>query len=198
MNYLAHFLCTQNRPSVLVGQFISDAIKGRDYENYTGELRGGILLHRHIDQATESSPHCKQLRELIRHDVGLWSPVAIDMYLDYALANHWHLFHSLPLQQFAQWCYRELNAQHHLLPERIQYTLHYMAKGDWLTSYQSIEGTQKALTGLSQRVKNGHGLQIAAEKLPDWVNPINQCFSAFFPPLFAECDAKILTFATDI
>ena len=198
MNYLAHFLCTQNKPDVLVGQFISDAIKGRDYEKYSGDLKGGILLHRYIDQATEASEHCSHLREIIRHDIGLWSPVAIDMYLDYALANNWHLFHDKPLEEFAQWCYKELKIQHHILPERMQFILHHMALGDWLTSYRSIEGTQKALRGLSKRVKNGYGLEIAAEKLPEWTDAINQCFSAFFPPLFAECEAKILTFASDI
>jgi len=198
MNFLAHFLCSNNRPSVLVGQFISDAIKGKDYEKYEGEVRGGILLHRHIDQATEASTHCSQLRELIRNDIGLWSPVAIDMYLDYALANQWEKYHQASLPEFASWCYAELKKQNHLLPERMQFILHHMSQGDWLSSYKSIEGTQRALRGLSQRVKNGQGLQIAADKLPEWIEPINQCFSSFFPPLFAECEAKILTFATDI
>ena len=56
MNYLAHLLLSGNDEDVIFGNFIGDAIKGKQYQDYSGSIQKGILLHRQIDTFTDSHP----------------------------------------------------------------------------------------------------------------------------------------------
>ena len=54
MNYLGHLVLSGDSEDVLFGNFISDAIKGSSYKNWTISIQKGILLHRNIDTWTDS------------------------------------------------------------------------------------------------------------------------------------------------
>ena len=49
MNFLAHIFLSGNDEEVMIGNFIADAVKGRDYLGYSDGIVKGILLHRRID-----------------------------------------------------------------------------------------------------------------------------------------------------
>jgi acyl carrier protein phosphodiesterase len=196
MNYLAHFLCSANQPDILVGQFIADAIKGKKYLEYPPGVQEGILIHRFIDQSTESHLACQQLRAFIRPIAGKWSPVAVDMYLDHALAIHWEKFHPQPLEDFAAFCYQTLRNADLSLPPRMAHMLPYMIEHNWLLNYASIEGMQRSMIGLSRRIPEGEGLEAAAHHLTEALPAINQCFWNYFPLLHDQCISKIHTFAS--
>ena len=49
MNYLAHiYLSFDNKP-LAVGNFIADAVKGKQYLKYPEEIQKGIQLHNQYD-----------------------------------------------------------------------------------------------------------------------------------------------------
>ena len=54
MNYLAHIYLSGGDPEVTVGNFMADAVKGKDYQNYSEGIQRGIILHRAIDTFTDS------------------------------------------------------------------------------------------------------------------------------------------------
>ena len=54
MNFLAHIFLSGNDEEVMIGNFIADAVKGRDYLGYSDGIVKGILLHRRIDAFTDS------------------------------------------------------------------------------------------------------------------------------------------------
>ena len=42
MNYLAHIYLSNNKPPLQIGNFIADAVKGKNYLNYPQEMQEGI------------------------------------------------------------------------------------------------------------------------------------------------------------
>ncbi|KAF0239868.1 MAG: hypothetical protein FD183_1294 [Chitinophagaceae bacterium] len=49
MNYLAHAYLSFNEPSILLGNMISDYVKGKKQYDYPLLIQKGIHLHRAID-----------------------------------------------------------------------------------------------------------------------------------------------------
>ncbi|MEZ4799190.1 MAG: ACP phosphodiesterase [Flavobacteriales bacterium] len=183
MNFLAHFYLAYGDEDRLVGQFVADAIKGNDYLEFEGNIREGIKQHRFIDTTTDSHHGSSQLRSLLRPKVGLLSPIAVDILFDYALATRWQEFHNLPLEKFAEQVYITLAKNNHFLPERMQITLHYMAKYDWLSGYQYKHGIINSLKGLSQRVSRGEKLLAAIDMFDEIENDIFENFDLVFKDL---------------
>ena len=56
MNVLAHIYLSGDSDKIIIGNYIGDYVKGRDYLNYPDLVRKGIILHRHIDGFTDSHP----------------------------------------------------------------------------------------------------------------------------------------------
>ena len=53
MNYLAHAYLSFNKPEILIGNLISDFVKGKKKFDYSTGIQKGIALHRAIDQFTD-------------------------------------------------------------------------------------------------------------------------------------------------
>ena len=183
MNFLAHFYLAYGDDDRLVGQFIADAIKGKQFENYSPSIQAGIFQHREIDQLTDQHEATLRLRSIIRPEIGLLSSVAIDVFMDHILAVEWNTFHAEPLPLFAKNVYKTLKNNHDHLPERMQHTLKYMEKHDWLSGYAEEEGIRRSLNGLSRRVSGGEKLNLAAEMFVSLKPEIKVTFHAVFKDL---------------
>lgn len=183
MNFLAHFYLAYGDEERLVGQFIADAVKGKQVLDYPDKIRDGILQHRIIDTITDSHGAVSKLRAEIREHIGLLSSIAIDVYLDHALATQWSRFHAMPLSEFSQQCYSQLEKHKAVMPERMQTALHYMQQYDWLTHYQEQEGIIRSLRGMSSRVRGGEKLLVAIDKFPLLIPSINETFDMVFHDL---------------
>ncbi|WP_438810958.1 ACP phosphodiesterase, partial [Serratia marcescens] len=53
MNYLAHAYFSFEDPDILLGNMISDYIKGKKQYTYPLKVQAGIRLHRQIDSFTD-------------------------------------------------------------------------------------------------------------------------------------------------
>ena len=53
MNYLAHAFLSFRNPQILVGNMISDFVKGKKKEDYPDLIKKGIMLLRAIDNFTD-------------------------------------------------------------------------------------------------------------------------------------------------
>ena len=60
MNYLAHSYLSFNQPEILVGNMISDFVKGKKKFTYPSDIQNGIVLHRAIDEFTDAHPATKK------------------------------------------------------------------------------------------------------------------------------------------
>ena len=54
MNFLAHAHLSGNNKQILIGNFIADSVKGKDFSNFPEGIKQGIILHRQIDTYTDS------------------------------------------------------------------------------------------------------------------------------------------------
>ena len=183
MNFLGHLFLSGNEPLVIVGNFMADAVKGRDLSRFPAEVERGIRLHRAIDHHTDEHPLQRAGRERLRSYAGRYSGVVMDLFYDHLLASTWHRWHTEPLPIFAQRMYALLNAHRDLMPERTQAMVPYMVSGDWLTSYARVEGMARALHGLSRRVPEGHVMSGAEQVLLDHYALFSDEFERFLPEL---------------
>lgn len=180
MNFLGHLILSGNDPLVITGNFMADAVKGRDLSRFAEGLQHGIRLHRTIDSFTDSHALTLAGRERLRAHTGLYAGVALDLFYDHLLAAHWAEHHPEPLPEFTRRMYALLEANHEHLPERTRHMLPYMVQGDWLTGYARVDGLARALGGLSRRATNASALLGAERVLVENYPAYRAEFTAFF------------------
>ncbi len=191
LNYLAHLYLSADRPLLTIGNFIADHVKGSMVDKYQGAVRDGIRLHRMIDEFTDTHPVVEESKARLRPDFRKYAPVIADVYFDHFLARDWAQYHPLTLAQFAGNCYRLLRENESLLPERTLYMLNYMEPQNWLVKYASLEGMQRALTGLSRRTSFPSNMENAHLFLQENYQAFEQDFNDFFPDLQSFVQAAI-------
>ncbi|AKD05814.1 ACP phosphodiesterase [Pontibacter korlensis] len=183
MNYLAHIYLSGTDTELLLGNFIADAVKGRQAELYAPGIAKGIRLHRLIDTYTDTHPIVAETKARLRPKYKKFSPVVADMYFDHFLARNFSKYGNVPLPDFVQQSYTLIQQHYHLLPERMQHLFTYMQRQNWLESYAEIEGIAQALKGISRRASFVSGMETAAEELVEQYELYKADFEVFFPEL---------------
>jgi acyl carrier protein phosphodiesterase len=152
MNYLAHAYLSYKHPQVLVGNMISDFVKGKAQFRYERLIHVGIRLHRSIDAFTDEHPATHRAKEVFRSYYRLYSGAIVDVLYDHFLANDPAIFNNEnPLQSFSEETYSVLEAYAVHLPERFVVLLPYMKTQNWLYNYQYRLGIERSLKGLVRR-----------------------------------------------
>ncbi len=185
MNFLGHLIVSGNDPLVITGNFMADAVKGRDLSQHPEGIQRGIRLHRRIDTFTDQHAITLRGRERLRAHCGKFAGVALDIFYDHCIASTWSEEDSLAA--FTRRSYALLEAHAHLMPERTRRMLPYMIQGDWLGSYATLDGIAAALAGLARRVPHGSVL-IGAE----------QVLAAHLDEYVGECSAFLRDLRTHI
>lgn len=154
-------------------------------ERYDGEVREGIRLHRLIDAFTDTHAVVERSKARLRPEYRKYAPVIADIYYDHFLARDWFLYHHQPLHGYATDAYGLLRTHQALLPERTVVMLNYMEPQNWLVKYATLEGMQRALTGLSRRTAFESNMETAHLFLETHYTDFEEEFNAFFPELRA-------------
>jgi acyl carrier protein phosphodiesterase len=191
MNYLAHFHLSNNDENLIIGNYIADDVKGKSYLNYSSEIQRGILLYRKIDDFTDNHIIVHNSKGLIRHHQNKFTPVVMDVFYDYFLANNWTSYSDKELLSFTNHIYKVLFKNITSLPAQSQMRLPFMAKSNWLYNYKNISGIKKSLTGMSKRTKYNNNMSNAHLILKEKETELNIDFKAFYPDL-VECVANEL------
>jgi len=194
MNYLAHFLLSNNDENLIIGNYIADDIKGKAYLDYPTEIQQGILLHRKIDDFTDSHSTVENSKVLIREHQSKYTPVVMDVFYDYFLANNWNTYSEKELLAFTNHIYKVLFKNITHLPTKSQMRLPFMAKSNWLYNYRKISGIEKSLTGMSKRTSYANNMNNAHHILKEQELALNEDFNQFFPELIDFCDTEIKSF----
>ena len=193
MNFLAHIYLSFENPKILVGNFIGDFVKGKKLELYGDEIQKGILLHREIDDYTDSHPIVLETKKRLRPNYHHYAPVISDVYYDHFLASLWSNYHKTPLIEYTNWAYSLLKEQNTIIPKNAAQLLSYMARDNWLYNYQFIEGIDRALTGMSKRTPFDSKMEKARIDLNQDYEAYKEEFVSFFPELIAHCRQKLDT-----
>lgn len=180
MNYLAHAYLSFNDPEVLVGNMISDFVKGKKKFDYPFRIQEGIMLHRQIDSFTDTHPATKEAKEFFRPDYRLYSGAFIDVVYDHFLATDEMEFTETSLFNFSQTVYSTLENYQSWLPGHFARMFPYMKSQNWLFNYRTRRGTEKSFDGLVRRSLYLEESETAASLFEKHYQPLQACFRHFW------------------
>jgi len=180
MNFLGHFHLSGSSESLLVGNYIADMIKGKQYLNYPEPIARGILMHREIDTFTDKHPVFRQSKRRLNSQYNHYSGVIVDMFYDHFLAKNWDQYSDIPLDVYAGKTYEILEQHFNVIPENGKYLFRYMKTNNWLVRYAKTSGLQLALTGIANRTRFPSGMETAVENLHKHYERYESEFGEFF------------------
>ncbi len=154
MNLLAHAHLSFNDPDILLGNMISDYVKGKKQYDYPAAIQKGIRLHRAIDAFTDEHKITKEFKKFFTADYRLYAGAVVDIVYDYFLANDSKNFDSeTALYAFTQKTYALLQEKQVWMDPVFAGMFPYLKEQNWLYHYREDEGIEKSLGGLQRRAK---------------------------------------------
>jgi acyl carrier protein phosphodiesterase len=184
MNYLAHAYLSFQQPGIIVGNMISDFVKGKKQFDYPAAVQKGIKLHRAIDQFTDTHETTQQLKSFFRPQYRLYSGAFADVVYDHFLATDPGEFSSeKKLREFAGSIYQVLEKEYDILPPLFQKMFPYMKEHDWLFNYSHKWAIEKSFGGLVRRSAYLTESKVAFEIFNEHYEAMRLCYADFFPSL---------------
>ena len=180
MNYLAHAYLSFNDPEILVGNLISDFVKGKRKFEYPPVIQQGIMLHRFIDTYTDEHPATKEAKEIFRPHYRLYSGAFVDVVYDHFLATDENEFTENTLFNFSQQVYAVLEKYQPWFPEKFAAMFPYMKKQNWLYHYRTMQGTEKSMGGVVRRAVYLTESDTAVLLFKKCYQPLQQCYRQFW------------------
>ena len=153
MNYLAHAYLSFGRPGILVGNMISDYVKGEKKYDYPEQIQQGIAVHREIDRFTDTHSATKEAKEIFRPAYRLYAGSLMDVIYDHFLALDENEFTDESLKAFTINTYAMLDQFTDHFPEKFSRMYPYMKAQNWLYNYRYRQGIEKSLAGVVRRAK---------------------------------------------
>jgi acyl carrier protein phosphodiesterase len=181
MNYLAHAYLSFRKPEILLGNMISDYVKGKSKFDYSEGIQRGIAIHRAIDEFTDNHPATREAKEFFRPVYRLYSGAFIDVVYDYFLAKDNLEFPADTLVNFSAEVYAVLQDNIAALPEKFQQLFPYMKKYDWLSNYQHTWGIERSFQGLTRRARYIDESDSAFAIFLQHYQALEKCYNAFLP-----------------
>lgn len=180
MNYLAHAYLSFNDPEILVGNMISDFVKGKKKFDFPVPIQAGITLHRIIDTFTDEHPATREAKEFFRSHYRLYSGAFIDVVYDHFLATDPAEFTQPSLLEFSEQVYAILEENKQWLPERFAGMFPYMRSQNWLYNYRTILGTERSFGGLVRRSAYLEESETAGKLFNERYQPLQACYRHFW------------------
>jgi acyl carrier protein phosphodiesterase len=136
---------------IMVGNLVSDFVKGKKKLDYPELVQKGITLHRQIDTYTDDHPITKQAKQFFKPAVGLYAGAFVDVAYDHFLSLDETSWKETSLSSFAESVYDNLTKHHDLLPQKFQLMLPYMKSQNWLYNYHQKWGIERSFEGVARR-----------------------------------------------
>jgi len=191
MNFLAHIYLSGNNKKVTIGNFIADGIKGKKHQNFSKNIQIGILLHRAIDSYTDAHPVFRKSTKRLHKRYSHFSGVIVDILYDHFLAKNWLQYSSIPLEDYVEDFYLNLQEHINILPPRVLRMMPYLINDNWLLSYASIEGITKVLEGMNRRTNNKGKINNAVLELEEYYTEFESEFELFFNDIITFSNDKL-------
>ena len=183
MNFLAHLYLSPANDEIMIGNFIADAIKGKQKLKYSQNVQRGIKLHHHIDDFTDEHSVFKQSASRLKEKYRMYSNVIVDIYYDHFLAKNWNYYSDNDLAEFSLEAYRKLVNYYKKLPPRNKRILPYMIAQNWLCGYASKWSLKRVFYGMDRRTSFKSGMSDAVDDLTKHYNDYEEEFNRFFPEI---------------
>ena len=182
MNLLAHAHLSFNNPDILLGNMISDYVKGKKQYDYPVEIQKGIKLHRAIDAFTDAHEATKEMKIFFAPVYRLYSGAFADIVYDYFVANDPNNFPTEKyLFDFTQKTYDLLQQNEKWMDPVFAGMFPYLKAQNWLYNYREDWGIEKSLGGLQRRAKYINSTAEAFEIFLASKSAMQVLYDAFYP-----------------
>lgn len=185
MNYLAHVFLAHETPESMVGNLLADYVRG-PLDAYPEGVIAGIHNHRAVDACTDRHPRVVEARSLFTPPLRRYAGIILDVFWDHCLTIRWEDHADEPLAEFANRVYRLLDAYAGELPPAFATLRERLITLDLLLAYRELEGVDRALWRISQRLKRENPLAKGGGPLRLHYDTLLIHFDAFFPDLVNE------------
>jgi len=183
MNYLAHAYLSFGNESILIGNMISDFVKGNKKFNYPADIQKGITLHRMIDVFTDAHVASKNAKEIFKPAAGAYAPVFVDVVYDHFLSVDETEFPLNKLEFFASETYRVLKKHVNILPEKFRNMLPSMINQNWFLNYRFSWGIENSFGNIFRRAKYLEKNDRIFQCFHDHYDTLHLCYKQLFPEL---------------
>ncbi len=185
MNFLAHAYLSFGRKELLVGNLITDFIRGYPKQDLPDAVQTGIALHYAIDDFTDKHPVTLFAKEYLRASCGRYCGVFLDVIYDHFLATDSGRFSPEGLAVFSRNVYRILDAHERQLPPRFKRMFPFMKEQDWLYGYHSKRGIKGAFKGIYRRAAYLKESDAAYKGFITHYPELQKCYLDFMPEMTA-------------
>ena len=183
MNYLAHAYLSFNSPEILVGNLISDFVKGKRKFEYSAGIQNGIALHRQIDRFTDEHEATHEAKKFFKPAYRLYSASFVDVVYDHFLATDGSEFDNQKLLDFTKQVYSQLEPFTPVFPEKFRMMFPFMKSQNWLFNYKFKWGIERSFEGLVRRSTYLTESESAFRIFEENYVQLRQFYHEFFPAL---------------
>lgn len=194
LNYLAHAYLSFGHPEVLVGNMISDFVKGKKQFDYPPGIQKGISLHRQIDNFTDTHPATQEAKAVFRPHYRLYSGAFTDVVYDHFLATDKNEFSTDSLFDLSQQVYTDIDRHIEWLPERFARFFPFMKSQNWLFNYQAPIWIGRSMEGVVRRSTYLTESETAFQLFEQHYQLFQECYRQFWKDLkpFARQQYELL------
>ena len=186
MNYLGHLILSGENEDIVFGNFIGDAIKGKNYNNWPQNIQNGITLHRFIDSYTDSHKAYLNSKRRFYKSFPKMGGIITDILYDNLVWRNWRQHNIKNPKDLIKTFYKTIDSRTEMLPKKMIPLYYIMKKDKWLTSYKHDEGIISSLTKFGVRIGYSDNLGLAFDLYKDNVRLFNDDFNEFFSDIISE------------
>ena len=190
MNFLAHTYLSGCNEEIVVGNFMGDYVKGRNYVHLPELVRKGILIHRDIDTFTDAHQITRRSRLRLVDRYHKYAGVIVDIFYDHFLASEWTEYCGIPLEAFVDRTYDLLKRNYKSLPQGIKVWFPTFLENNWMLAYQTVEGIELVLDRMSANTSLPDHTSFAIERMRDNYREFQDDFREFFPLIIDFIEEK--------
>jgi len=184
MNHFAHLVLSQPTLESTVGNLLGDFARGLDQHSLPAAVHAGLQNHRAVDRFTDAHPRVLAMKRVFSRERRRFAGIALDIYFDHLLINHWCEFEQRHLETLIREFYQRMSAGHELMPhEDMRRVTRRMIEYDWFGSYRDIDAIAESLDRVAGRIRFANRFDNAIEDLLKNQEMIRDGFFEFYPQL---------------
>lgn len=184
MNHFAHLVLSQPTLESTVGNLLGDFARGLDQRSLPQAVMAGLENHRAVDRFTDAHPLVQEMKNGFSPERRRFAGIALDIYFDHLLINHWQQFEQRHLESLIGDFYQRMVESRYLMPhENMRQVTGRMVEFDWFGSYRDIEAVAESLDRVAGRIRFANRFDNAIEDILRNQEIIRDGFFEFYPQL---------------
>jgi len=184
MNHFAHLVLSQPTLESTVGNLLGDFARGLDHDSLPQAVMAGLDNHRAVDRFTDAHPRVQAMKRVFSDQRRRFAGIALDIYFDHLLINHWQQFEQRHLESLIGEFYQRMVEGREMMPDgNMRYVTRRIVEYDWFGSYRNIEAVAESLDRVAARIRFANRFDNAIEDLLRNHAMIRDGFLEFYPQL---------------